>query len=135
MPITTEGFPSEALAYREYALALSNGSRITMAITLGDPKANTMPGRFARKHRALAYGLVSVLDMPDAPKSPIIWMIRTDQLILAKSTNDDDIPEELKKLIGLYLRLFFVQTAPSAPQLAGIEIASVAVANDNHTVH
>jgi hypothetical protein len=62
-------------------------------------------------------------------------MIRTDQLILAKSTNDDDIPEELKKLIGLYLRLFFVQTAPSAPQLAGIEIASVAVANDNHTVH
>jgi hypothetical protein len=135
MLITNQDFPSEALAYREYALAVSDGSTITMAITLGDPEADTMPGRFAREHQALAYGLVSVLDMPGAPKFPIVWMVSSDQLILAKSTDDADIPAELQELIGLYLGLFFVQTAPFAPQLAGIEIAPIAVANDNHTIH
>jgi hypothetical protein len=135
MLITHDDFPGEALAYREYALVPSDGPRITMAITLGDLEADTAAGRFAREHRALAYGLISILDMPDAPSFPIVWMISADQLILAKSTDDRDVPEELEQLIGLYLGLFFVQTAPFALQLAGIEIAPIAVANDNHTIH
>jgi hypothetical protein len=135
MLMANDDFPSVALAYREYALVLAEGVKITLAITLGGPEADTQAAQFAREHEGLAYGLISILDMPDAPRSPIVWVVTESHLILAKAEGDPDVSEELEQLIGCHLGLFFVQTAPFAPQLAGIEIQPVGVANDNHTVH
>jgi hypothetical protein len=76
-----------------------------------------------------------VLDAPDAPDAPIVWMVNADTLSLAKATGDGKVSEELQALIGLHLGLFFVQTAPFAPHLANIRLQPIGVANDNHTLH
>ncbi len=135
MSVTNDDFPDEALAVREYVLVLSDGSRVSMAITLGDPEADGFAARLARENDAVAYGLISVLDAPEAPEAPIVWMVNADSLSLAKAAGDGKVSAELQGLIGLYLGLFFVQTAPFAPHLANIRLQPIGVANDNHTVH
>ena len=80
MSVTNDDFPDETLAFREYVLILADGSRVSMAITLGDPQADGFAARLARQNDALAYGLISVLDAPDAPDAPIVWMVNADTL-------------------------------------------------------
>jgi hypothetical protein len=133
--MTGHDFPGHAHAYREYALMLPDGSKMTIAVTLGDLEADTIPARFARAHDGVAHGLVSVLDMPGAPELPIVWVVNASELILASAPGDREMSADLDALIGEHLGLFFVQTAPYAPELAGIELEPLAVANDNHTVH
>jgi hypothetical protein len=49
MSVTNDDFPDETLAFREYVLILADGSRVSMAITLGDPQRTVsrrgLPGR------------------------------------------------------------------------------------------
>jgi hypothetical protein len=134
MEAFTGHFPDEALAYREYVLVHADQQQITVGITLGDPEADTEAGRFAWSHNALAYGLVMVNGV-GAPEEPIVWMVADSQLMLATAEGNEPPSEELRSIIELYLGLFFIQTAPIAPQLALFRIVPNAVSNDNHTVH
>jgi hypothetical protein len=129
-----EAFPDEALAYREYVLVHADQQHTTVAITLGNPEVDTEAGRFAWSHNALAYGLVMVNGV-GAPEEPIVWMVADSQLMLATAEGNEPPSEELRSIIELYLGLFFIQTAPIAPQLALFRIVPNAVSNDNHTVH
>jgi len=116
-------------------LVLPDGSEITLAITLGDPDADNGAGRFVREYDASAHGLISIVGMADVPEFPIVWMVSGSSLLLAATTGDRAISEELQAIIELHLGLFFIQTAPVAPHLARFRIAPNALANDSRTVH
>ena len=54
--------PEGVVAYREYGVSL-DGESGSVAITLGQPGADTMPDKFARHVGACAYGLVSIVGL------------------------------------------------------------------------
>jgi hypothetical protein len=131
--LSSTDFPDGTLAYREYDVELNDGAAICLAITLGDLEADTIAAQFARERKAVAYGLISVLEMPDDRKSPIVWIVGDNKLSLAMGVDEQPISNELVEVLRLYLGLFFIQTAPIAPQLGHVWIAPEgANGNNNH---
>src|SRR5947209_5096270 len=126
MSISIDAFLEETAAYRQYVLVLSDGSTISMTIAVGEDEADTAAEPFARDRNAVASGLITIADAPDAPEFPVIWVVTETRLILKKAVGDPTMSSELEELIGRYLGLFFVQIAPFAPQLAGIEVKPTA---------
>ena len=59
---------------------------------------------FARRQNALAFGLLSIVGVSDAPGRPLLWMVDAEGLALAKEEHDIQISGELQKLTELYLR-------------------------------
>jgi hypothetical protein len=128
--LSSTDLPGGTLAYREYGAELNDGTPICLAITLGDLAADTIAAQFARERKAVAYGLISVLEMPDHRKRPIVWIVDDNELSLAMEMDEQPISAELVEVLQLYLGLFFIQTAPIAPQLGHVWIAPEG-ANDN----
>src|SRR4051794_6196013 len=107
MPIISDDdFPGVPLAYREYPLPLPDGSRAVIALTLGDREVETLEAKFARENGAVAFGLVSMTDVPGAPQHPFIWMQDWKHLSLAVE-GDYEISGELETIIFLYIAVFF----------------------------
>src|SRR5437868_2736675 len=103
MSSTEVDFSDGTLTYREYVVVLSGGSRVTLAITLGDPDADGIAAEFAREKGALAHGLVSFMGLRDGPEFPIVWMVNASELTLAKATDDREVSNSLVELIAHYL--------------------------------
>jgi hypothetical protein len=61
--------------------------------------------------------------MPDAPERPIVWIVDDHELSLAIEQDEEPISDEVEQMVELYLGLFFIQIAPTAPQLANVRIA------------
>ena len=129
----TIDFPGCPLAYREYEVELEDHSTASIAITLGDFQTDTLAGRFAHEHDAIAYGLISVLNTPDAPARPIVWMVDTEHLSLAIEEDAKPVTRKLMEVLELYLDLFLAQVTPLAPHLEGVRIVGLVPANDNGT--
>jgi hypothetical protein len=128
--LSSTDFPDGTLAYREYDV--NDGAAICLAITLGDLEADTIAAQFARERKAVAYGLISVLEMPDDRKRPIVWIVDDNELSLAMEMEEQPISAELVEVLQLYLGRFFLETAPIAPQLGHVWIAAGANDNKNH---
>jgi hypothetical protein len=129
-------FPKGMKAYREYEVEMSDGAKVSLAFTLDDFNADTAAARLAHEHNALAFGLVSILKWPDAPEQPLVWMVDTTHLYLAAESGDQPISDELQDAVELYLRLFFIQMVPIAPELESSELGTLEpAANDNRTLH
>src|SRR4051812_45259176 len=62
--------PVGTLKCREYEVSL-NGASGSLALTLGRPDADTMPGKYARYVRAHAYGMISIFGLPGHPVAPL----------------------------------------------------------------
>ena len=103
--------PSGAVAYREYRVSL-DGQSGSLAITLGQPDADTMPGQFARHMRAHAYGLVSIVGLEAAPRLPIVWLLSDTKLGLTVMGDDGELCYKLKRLVTRYIGLFFADIEP-----------------------
>jgi hypothetical protein len=131
MAMLSTDFPDGTLAYRGYDAELNDGAAISLGITLEDLEADTIAAQFARERKAVAYGLISVLEMPDDRKRPIVWIVDHNELSLALEVGEQPISAELVEVLQLYLGLFFIQAAPIAPQLGHVWIAPDAEANDN----
>ena len=54
--------------------------------------------KFARRQNALAFGLLSIVGVSDAPKRPLLWMVDAEGLALAKEEHDTPISGELQEL-------------------------------------
>jgi hypothetical protein len=67
--MSNDDLPEGALAYRECEVA-DDGHVGSMAFTLGQPDADTTAAQFAKQAGAHAYGLISILGLPDAPRFP-----------------------------------------------------------------
>jgi hypothetical protein len=63
-------------------------------------------------------------------------MVDTTHLYLAAESGDQPISDELQDAVELYLRLFFIQMVPIAPELESSELGTLEpAANDNRTLH
>ncbi|WIM09106.1 hypothetical protein [Enhydrobacter sp.] len=123
--------PDGALAYRQYEVPMPDGSTASLAFTLGDMTADSVPANYARQHGVVAYGLVSVTDVPDPPRFPLVWTQDRTQIALAVAEEDKDIGDDLKETIGRCMALFFNDIAA---ELAAQELGVSPPANDR-SVH
>src|SRR4051794_31948419 len=98
-----------ALAYREYELTLRDGSAGTIVFTLGSLARDSPPAAFAREHNALAYGLSAILNVPNAPLHPFLWMHDSFDLSVVALDQGPPLSLELQELVTVYIRHFFKQ--------------------------
>jgi hypothetical protein len=124
--------PDGAIAYREYEVPMPDGSTASFAFTLGDMTADSVPAEFARRHGVVAYGLVSVVDVPDAPQFPLVWTQDRSQVALAVAEEDEDISEDLKERIARCMALFFTDIAS---ELEAQQLGLPPPANDDRSLH
>ena len=80
-----------------------------MIVSVGDPEANTPGARFARKNDAHWFGFIQMVDMPDAPRSPMMWLADDTNLTLAVEDGDRELSDDLHQIIQMYLLLFLTQ--------------------------
>jgi hypothetical protein len=103
--------PEGVVAYREYRVSL-NGESGSVAITLGQPDADTMPRKFARHVGACAYGLVSIVGLEAAPRLPTVWVLTDTKIGLVVQGEDRELSEKFKSLMARYIGVFFADIAP-----------------------
>ncbi|HEY6980599.1 hypothetical protein [Reyranella sp.] len=126
----TNDLPDGAIAYREYEVPMPDGTTANLAFTLGDMTADSIPAEFARRQGALAYGLVSVIDVPGAPRHALIWLQGRTPLALTVADEDSDLGEPLQQAIARCMAVFFADIAPVAPQIAALQLKLPEPAND-----
>jgi len=112
---TKADIPEGAVACREYKVTF-DGESGSMAITLGQPDADTMPSRFARHMGAHAYGLVSIIGLEAAPRHSIVWILLDNKVGLTV-TGEDELTEDLKRLIARHIGKFFADIEPEVTAL------------------
>jgi hypothetical protein len=108
--------PEGVVAYREYRVSL-DGESGSVAITLGKPDADTMPGKFARHVGACAYGLVSIVGLEGAPRLPAVWVLSDTKVGLVVQGEDHALGDKLKSLIARYIGVFFADIEPELTAL------------------
>jgi len=108
------------VAYREYHVPLADGGIAMMAFTLAHRGADSIAGDLASTLGARAYGFISILDYPTAPRHPVVWLQLPTQLALTVADDDEDLSEDLKQIISRYLIQFISDIAPTAPELASL---------------
>ncbi|WP_428673787.1 hypothetical protein [Reyranella sp.] len=99
-----------AILHRKYDFSFG-GKSGTLAISLGQPEADNMPGRFARQMGAHAYGLVSIIGLEAAPRFPVVWVLFDNKVGLTV-TGDDELTVDLKRLIARHVGKFFADIEP-----------------------
>jgi hypothetical protein len=108
------------VAYREYEVALAQGGTASMTFTLASRNAESVVSDVARSLQAGAYGFVSILDYPGAPRHPVIWLQLPTQFALMVADGDEDLSPDLKQIIARRLMKFISDIAPIAPELAAL---------------
>ena len=111
-----------ALAWREYQVPLPSRFTATISFTLGDPDHETWPAVVARQRGALAFGMLAIDDVPDAPEKAVLWTVERDRLSIICERDDPDPSEEVKQVLPRYFAMFFDDIRDVAPQLAAREI-------------
>jgi hypothetical protein len=115
------------LAYCEYGLFLPNTADATIAFTLGDMDHESAEARFARSLGATRYGLISIRNVSNGPRQPIVWSLHDTMLALTTTNGDIDAYPHLKRVIVRLLVVFFHEIREVAPELSEF---SFTVAND-----
>jgi hypothetical protein len=126
----TDTLPEGSIAYREYEVTMPDFSKANLGFTLGDKNADRLEARFAAKTGALAFGLVSVVGVPDAPQYPVVWTHNHTQLGITVAEEDKEMSKELKVVVARYIAVFFADIADVAPELAALELQTSSAAND-----
>jgi hypothetical protein len=112
--------PEGALAYREYQIVMPDGTRATVAVTLGDRIVPSISREFARRSGATFYGLIAVLDLPGAPEIPMVWTQRKTQTAIAAAAEGyAEMGKDLKLVVVRVLGMFFADIASIEPTLVG----------------
>jgi len=125
--------PAGAVAYREYQVPLVEGGAASLAFTLGRTDIDSVAAELAHSVGARAYGLVSLVGYPGAPRYPVVWLQLPTQLALTVADGDEDLGEDLKQIIARYLIQFIADIAPVAPELAALHFESEG--NGNRTLN
>jgi hypothetical protein len=110
------------VAMREYQAVFPDGTELSVAFTLGDMTHGSSPARFARETGAIAYGLISIMGAEDAPKLPAVWTQYDDRIAVTVAKGDDDLTEDLRRVIVQQLMVFFADLADVAPELSKLKL-------------
>lgn len=115
------------LASCEYGLFMPNATDATIAITLADMAHESAAGRFARSLGATRYGIISIRNVADGPRQPIVWSLHEGMVALTTMSGDVDASADLKQRIVRLLTVFFHEIRDIAPELSEYNFT---VAND-----
>jgi hypothetical protein len=119
-----EDFRAGAIVYKEYEVARPDGGTASLVFTLGRADADSFAARFARSHGAQAYGLVWVLNYPDAPQHPMVWVKTEAHLGLGLAREDGALRDDLEEIVRRHFPVFFNDIAEIAPELASLRLTS-----------
>jgi hypothetical protein len=120
--------PKGVLAYREYAVELPDGTRAGIALTLDDIHDANSIARNLQRRGAREYGTVYLADIPGAPKHSLLWML-VDHVVALTAHDEDELTDDVKRLVARHLTDFFAELVPTMPWLAE-ELASQGLMDD-----
>lgn len=106
------------LATREYDVTLPDGTQGRLGFALCDLTADNALARHARRRQAVAFGLLSFADLPDAPRSAMLWVRTRDGMEMTTADGDDQPGGELQRLVARHFIVFFDEVKELAPELA-----------------
>lgn len=106
------------LATREYEVTLPDGTRGKLAFALCDLAKDNALAQHARRRQAVAYGLLSFAELPDAPRSALLWVRTKDGLEMTTADGDDQPDGDLQRLVARHFIVFFDEVKELAPELA-----------------
>jgi hypothetical protein len=103
MIVDTEELAKGVLAYTEYQIAMPDGNEARLAFTFGDLTSDSIPTKYARTQGALAYGLLFIADLPDAPEFPLLWTQEQRFVAVTGAEGDRELTGTLQRsLLWLY---------------------------------
>jgi hypothetical protein len=110
------------LAFREYRVPLPDSGRADFALALCDPSAEgSEPAELAKARNGRFYGLLTIRNVPDVPRQPIVWIVLKDEIVYVVAKDDPPLgPQVLPAMIEC-LRRFFKDVRDIAPDLEQIE--------------
>lgn len=106
------------LATREYEVTLPDGTQGKLAFALCDLAKNNALAQHARRRQAVAYGLLSFAELPDAPRNALLWVRTKDGLEMTTADGDDQPDGDLQRLVARHFIVFFDEVKALAPELA-----------------
>jgi hypothetical protein len=113
-------FPGAASVYREYEVQLAAADNASIAFTLADPAIDLKGAAIARELGGFAFGLVSLSGYPDGPPDPLLWLQTSSKFGIVTSREDDELGDDVKRVICLYARAFFKDIAAVEPTAAAL---------------
>lgn len=134
MIVDTEELAKGVLAYTEYQISMPDGNEARLAFTFGDLTSDSIPAKYARMQGALAYGLVFIADLPDAPEFPLLWTQGQRFIAVTGAEGDREITENLTTIVARFMAIFFADIAPIAPELAAVKMLVPMAANDHSRI-
>ena len=106
------------LATREYEVTLPDGTQGRLAFALCDLAKDNALAQHARRRRAVAFGLLSFADLPDAPRNALLWVRTKDGMEMTTAEGDDQPVAELQRLVARHFIVFFDEIKDVVPELA-----------------
>ncbi|MGQ3298663.1 hypothetical protein [Reyranella sp.] len=106
------------LATREYDVTLPDGTRGRLAFALCDLTRDNALAQHARRRKAVAFGLLSFAELPDAPRSALLWVRTRDGMEMTTADGDDQPAGDLQRLVARHFIVFFDEIKDLVPELA-----------------
>ncbi len=106
------------LTTREYDVTLPDGTQGKLAFALCDLAKDNALAQHARRRQAVAFGLLSFAELPDAPRNALLWVRTKDGLEMTTADGDDQPGGDLQRLVARYFIVFFDEVKDLAPELA-----------------
>jgi hypothetical protein len=106
------------LATREYDVTLPDGTKGTLAFALCDLAKDNALAQHARRRQAVAFGLLSFTELPEAPRNALLWVRTRDGMEMTTADGDDQPGGDLQRLVARYFIVFFDEVKDLVPELA-----------------
>ena len=106
------------LATREYDVTLPDGTQGKLAFALCDLAKDNALAQHARRRQAVAFGLLSFAELPDAPRNALLWVRTRDGMEMTTADGDDQPGGHLQRLVARHFIVFFDEIKDLAPELA-----------------
>jgi hypothetical protein len=110
------------IAKRTYTVPQEDGSHAILTFTWADPGLrNDGPWKYARKHKAQAFGFIQIEDVDDAPEMPVVWMVTeagTAELLLVDAKPEKWFSPGLQEMLeAAFNRFYEDEIKPQGPSL------------------
>jgi hypothetical protein len=112
--------PPGILAMREYRVLLPSGPTATIGFALSDFAHNSEPADVARRNKAVAFGLLAIHGVPDAPERAMVWFHDSTRLRYVLANGDPHPSDEIRRILPRYFAVFFNEIRDVAPSLAAL---------------
>ena len=108
------------LATREYDVTLPDGTQGRLAFALCELSGDNALAQHARRRQAVAFGLLSFAELPDAPRNALLWVRTKDGMEMTTADGDDQPGGDLQRLVARHFIVFFHEIKDVEPELTSL---------------